>query len=89
MHRRIADPTSTDIPKEEDTAPGELVAVVDDLIDQIGTRFSNLSTELIAKSEPSLLIHVTYELTHHSGRNVKAAGQSRSCYTGGKFVERC
>lgn len=36
--------------KSSDTAPAELVAVVDDLLNQLSSKFSNLSSELIGKS---------------------------------------
>ncbi|KAK4539177.1 hypothetical protein LTR36_001177 [Oleoguttula mirabilis] len=32
-----------------ETAPSELVAVVDDLLNQLGSKFSNISSELIGK----------------------------------------
>jgi antitoxin component HigA of HigAB toxin-antitoxin module len=34
-----------------ETAPSELVATVDDLLNQLSSKFSNLSSEMIAKSE--------------------------------------
>lgn len=35
----------------DDTAPSELVAVVDDLLNQLSSKFSTISSELIGKSE--------------------------------------
>lgn len=37
--------------QSSDTAPSELVAVVDDLLNQLSSKFSNLSGEMIAKSK--------------------------------------
>ncbi|KAJ9629465.1 hypothetical protein H2203_001839 [Taxawa tesnikishii (nom. ined.)] len=34
-----------------DTAPAELTAVVDDLLNQLTTKFSNISSELISKMD--------------------------------------
>jgi hypothetical protein len=34
-----------------ETAPSELVATVDDLLNQLSSKFSNLSSEMIAKSK--------------------------------------
>lgn len=35
---------------------GELAAVVDDLLSQLNTKFSTISSELLAKSKPMYLI---------------------------------
>jgi hypothetical protein len=40
----------TDMLQSSDTEPSELVAVVDDLLNQLSSKFSNLSGELIGKS---------------------------------------
>ncbi|KAK3648559.1 hypothetical protein LTR56_007385 [Elasticomyces elasticus] len=52
-----------------ETAPSELVAVVDDLLNQLSSKFGNLSSELIGKS--SLEFRTI-------GRDVPTARQSGS-----------
>lgn len=39
----------TPFQQSPETAPSELVAVVDDLLNQLGSKFSNISSELIGK----------------------------------------
>ncbi|KAK1057761.1 hypothetical protein LTR12_012864 [Friedmanniomyces endolithicus] len=57
-----------------DTAPSDLAAVVDDLLNQLSSKFSNLSGELIGKSVPRPYhLDVRHLLIKSSGRDVSTA----------------
>ena len=45
-----------------ETAPSELVAVVDDLLNQLSTKFSNISGELIGKRTAHLISSSNFRL---------------------------
>ncbi|KAF2486071.1 heat shock factor binding protein 1-domain-containing protein [Neohortaea acidophila] len=55
-----------------DTAPSELVAVVDDLLNQLSSKFSNMSSELIGKmDEMSRRLDALEASIHGSGAQGK------------------
>ncbi|KAL2357396.1 hypothetical protein BJ546DRAFT_308615 [Cryomyces antarcticus] len=43
-----------------DTAPSELATVVDELLNQLSSKFSNISQELISKSKPNLALSLKF-----------------------------
>ncbi|KAK5137242.1 hypothetical protein LTR08_000212 [Meristemomyces frigidus] len=60
-----------------ETAPSELVAVVDDLLNQLSTKFSNISGELIGKLDEMSRRLDNLEATIAAG-NAKAESQSET-----------
>ncbi|KAF2659705.1 hypothetical protein K491DRAFT_775410 [Lophiostoma macrostomum CBS 122681] len=60
-----------------DTSTGELTAVVDDLLNQLNTKFSSVSTELLAKMDDMSRRLDNLEATIQGGEGGKGSGSSK------------